>query len=79
MEYTTEENTMITRLKHHEKCEVGVVQMPKNNKHHSRLICVDCGVHIQWLSKKDSLEIRKIIEPGRYVGEYNVKDAKEFV
>ena len=34
MEYTTEENTMITRLKHHEKCEVGVVQMPKNNKRH---------------------------------------------
>lgn len=48
---------MITRLKHHDKCNVGVFRMP-NNKHYARLFCKDCGTHIQWLSKKDYLALK---------------------
>tara|TARA_R110000803_G_scaffold142239_1_gene208571 strand:+ start:41 stop:325 length:285 start_codon:yes stop_codon:yes gene_type:complete len=47
----------ITKLKHHDNCNVTVEQTPKEHWHPARLMCVDHNTHIQWLNMQQADEI----------------------
>jgi hypothetical protein len=49
----------ITKLKHHDNCEVRVEQL-HNHTHYARLICADHNTHIQWLNQAQAREIAPI-------------------
>jgi hypothetical protein len=44
---------MITKLTRHETHTVTIHLTKPDSKHYAALRCVECNVHIQWLSKQD--------------------------
>ena len=52
--YTTEIKMAITKLKHHDKCEVYVQRERWHQTgHYASLHCAEHNTHIQWLHKWD--------------------------
>jgi hypothetical protein len=51
---------MITKLKHHDNCEVRVEQLPHTHTHYARLKCVDHNTHIQWLNRQEAHTIASL-------------------
>jgi hypothetical protein len=49
---------MITKLTKHETHAVTVHLTKPGSKHYAALRCVECNVHIQWLSKLDAEKIQ---------------------
>jgi hypothetical protein len=45
---------MITKLTKHDTHSVKIHLTKPNSKHYAALRCVECNVHIQWLSNKDT-------------------------
>jgi hypothetical protein len=43
----------ITKLKHHDNCECVIKKNTKSKTHYARLICIDCGVFVQHIGRKD--------------------------
>jgi len=46
----------ITRLRHHDNCEVKTERV-YDSPHYARLVCRDHGVHIQWLGRAEYKQI----------------------
>jgi hypothetical protein len=53
----------ITKLKHHDKCEVRVQQCAHESAHYASLRCVDCDTHIQWLNRQQAHTIAPLTNP----------------
>ncbi len=62
----TKEHNMITKLKHHDHCEVRVEQL-HNHTHYARLMCVDHNTHIQWLNRKQAQQIAPITNSNTFM------------
>ena len=55
---------MITRLKHHDHCEVYVqLERYKRTGHYASLQCKDCNTWIQWLHKQDVERVKQLGVP----------------
>ena len=52
----------ITPLSKHNHHEVTVHLCKPTSKHYAALRCVDCNIHIQWLSKLQTEQIQKLGE-----------------
>jgi hypothetical protein len=50
---------MITKLTHHNDCEVRVEQL-YNHTHYARLMCADHNKHIQWLNQEQAQQIEEV-------------------
>ena len=51
----------ITKLKHHDNCEVSIHRCKPNSAHFAALRCRDCNTHIQWLNRQEADKIQRII------------------
>lgn len=49
---------MITKLTNHDNHTVKIHLTRPNSRHYAALRCVECNVHIQWLSKQDAESIQ---------------------
>jgi hypothetical protein len=58
---------MITVLTKHDDHSVRIHKTKPNSKHYAALRCVDCNLHIQWLSVIETNQLRsmgvKVITP----------------
>jgi hypothetical protein len=50
----------ITVLSKHNDHTVTVHLCKPQNKHYAALRCVNCNVHIQWLSRQDAEQIQEV-------------------
>ena len=60
---------MITKLKHHNRCDVQIV-FSKHSQHHAQLECCDAQCKrkskwIQWLGVQDTQQLRRLGIPVR--------------
>jgi hypothetical protein len=59
---------MITKLTKHDSHAVSIHLTKPNSKHHAALRCLECNVHIQWLSQTEAGAIEnlnvKVVQPG---------------
>jgi hypothetical protein len=54
----------ITKLNKHDSHAVSVHLTKPTSKHYAALRCVDCNVHIQWLSAEDAKKLTGEIKNG---------------
>jgi hypothetical protein len=63
---------MITKLTRHDSHTVSVHLTKPNSKHYAALRCLECNVHIQWLSQAETDDVKslgvKTLQPGSSKG-----------
>ena len=51
----------ITKLTKHDTHQVKVCLTKPDSKHYAALRCIECNVHIQWLSKQAAEELVEVL------------------